>query len=426
VKIKNGYKQTELGVIPENWNVIEIQNLKTNEKHSFTDGDWIETPYIADNGIRLIQTGNIGIGKFKEKNKKFISENTFIKLKCKEVKEGDILICRLADPVGRSCIVPKIQKSITSVDVAILRPNTNFTSIKFINDILNFENQLLKANNLASGTTRKRISRKNLGKIKIPLPPLAEQKKIANILSTVDEKIALIDNQIEETETLKKGLMQKLLTEGIGHSEFKNSEIGRIPVGWGVVTLESICKKIIGGGTPSKDINDYWKNGNISWATVKDMTNNNKYLSSTIDKITTIGLKNSSANLIPKMNLITSTRMGLGRFFINIVDMTINQDLKALILKEDNDLDYIYWILSSNAQILEDMGTGTTVKGIKLNELKKLKIPLPPLKEQNKIAKILSTTDEKLEILRDKKEAFQKLKKGLMQKLLTGEVRVRV
>jgi len=80
-----------------------------------------------------------------------------------------------------------------------------------------------------------------VSRLQFPLPPLAEQKKIANILSTVDEKIALIDNQIEETETLKKGLMQKLLTEGIGHGEFKDSEIGRIPVGWGVVRLEKVA-----------------------------------------------------------------------------------------------------------------------------------------------------------------------------------------
>ncbi len=100
-----------------------------------------------ENGIRLIQTGNIGIGNFKEKkSKKFISSESFDELKCKEVIEGDILICRLADPIGRSCIVPNLEtKSITSVDVVILRPDETKYNTRFINYSLNAFKTLKKS-----------------------------------------------------------------------------------------------------------------------------------------------------------------------------------------------------------------------------------------------------------------------------------------
>jgi type I restriction enzyme S subunit len=199
--------------------------------------------------------------------------------------------------------------------------------------------------------------------------------------------------------------------------------LGRYLRVWEVVELNDLCSKIVGGGTPNSKIDDYWKNGTIYWATVKDM-DNSKYLSKTQDTITDLGLKNSSANLIPANSIITATRMGLGRFFINTVDMAINQDLKALIIKERYDKNFIFWSLVSKSDFILSLGTGTTVKGIRLEEFKTIKFTIPPLREQKQIADILSTADEKLEVLRAKKEKYETLKKGLLQKLLSGEVRV--
>ena len=133
--------------LPKGWKVVVLQDLKGENKNSFIDGDWIEAPYIAENGVRLIQTGNIGIGRFINKNKKYISEESFTELNCKEVKENDILICRLAEPVGRSCIVPSIEKSLTAVDITIFRPDNKRVNSEFINYFLNYEPQLSKANN---------------------------------------------------------------------------------------------------------------------------------------------------------------------------------------------------------------------------------------------------------------------------------------
>lgn len=160
--------------------------------------------------------------------------------------------------------------------------------------------------------------------------------------------------------------------------------------------LGDLLDKIVGGGTPSKSNSDYW-DGEIPWASVKDMPDDRYRLKDTADYISKVGLKNSSSNLIPAGTVITSTRMGLGRCFINEVDMAINQDLKALFPKDLLDNKFLLWWLASKANELESIGTGTTVKGIRLEQLRALRVLIPALEEQQKIASILSAFDDLIE-----------------------------
>src|SRR5687768_12247629 len=117
----------------ENWKPFKIEELADkNIVNSFVDGDWIESEHIINEGVRIIQTGNIGIGRYLDKagSKKFISTASFKKLKCKKVFPGDLLICRLADPIGRCCIVPDLEEYfVTAVDVIILRPSKLFSKL---------------------------------------------------------------------------------------------------------------------------------------------------------------------------------------------------------------------------------------------------------------------------------------------------------
>lgn len=165
---------------------------------------------------------------------------------------------------------------------------------------------------------------------------------------------------------------------------------------WEDVKIGDVLLKIVGGGTPSKDIDNYW-NGDIFWCSVKDMKEDSFRLYQTEDTITLDGLKNSSSNLISKNTVITATRMGLGRAFINKVDMAINQDLKALIPNEKIDNEFLLWSIINVKDYIELLGNGATVKGIRLETLKAIKIKLPPLPTQKKIAKILSNYDDLIE-----------------------------
>lgn len=145
-----------------------------------------------------------------------------------------------------------------------------------------------------------------------------------------------------------------------------------------------------GGGTPSKRIPDYW-NGSVPWATVKDFTSTS--LDKTQDYITESGLRNSSANIIPKGHVIIPTRMSLGKAAINRCDIAINQDLRALIPKVPLDAQYLLHAILSLKDEIVSKGSGATVKGINQDALYSLKILLPPLDDQKRIAHLLGKVE---------------------------------
>ncbi|EOV0102928.1 restriction endonuclease subunit S [Vibrio vulnificus] len=149
---------------------------------------------------------------------------------------------------------------------------------------------------------------------------------------------------------------------------------------------------IKGGGTPSKKIEEYW-NGSIPWASVKDLKS--RLLLGTEDSITLLGVEKSATNIIPRGTIIVPTRMALGKVALAGVDLAINQDLKALIVNDEESLnkDYLSRFLESKAKYIESEGKGATVKGITLDFLKGLDVPLPPLEEQKRIAAILDKAD---------------------------------
>lgn len=212
--IKTGAMQ-ELLKPKEGWEEKTLHELADNKKELFDDGDWIEAEHITNSGIRLIQTGNIGIGCYVEKeNKKYIFEDSFYKLRCKQLIEGDLLICRLAEPAGRACVLPNIGESriVTSVDVTIFRPRTEFANRIFLSNMFSTSEWFSKVIERVGGTTHKRISRSALGKITISLPKIEEQNQIAQILSDMDNEIQELERQLEKYKMMKQGMMQSLLT----------------------------------------------------------------------------------------------------------------------------------------------------------------------------------------------------------------------
>lgn len=199
---------------------------------------------------------------------------------------------------------------------------------------------------------------------------------------------------------------------------YKHTEVGVIPEDWKIETLVGITDKIIGGGTPSRTNAAFWGT-EIPWVTVKDFATFDPY--KTQEYITQSGLKNSSSNLIPQGILITSTRMALGKAVIYQREVAINQDLKALFFKKNYNVNYLYYWFQKNVRKIEDLGSGSTVMGISLVDLKQLILPLPPLPEQTAIANALSDMDALIaqtEKLIEKKKA---IKQGVMQELLKSK-----
>lgn len=205
-----------IGNIPDHWEVMPLKYAANKKGCCFIDGDWIESKDIVEEGIKYITTGNIGALTYKEQGSGYISEKTFATLGCAEVFEGDILISRLNEPIGRCCIIPNLDnRVVTSVDNVIFRPDTDKYNKKFIVYYLNCNKFTEHANLIARGATMHRISRTMLGHQHILVPPLTEQQEIVEY---IDSKIKPIDASIakakREIELLKE-LKQSVITEAV-------------------------------------------------------------------------------------------------------------------------------------------------------------------------------------------------------------------
>ncbi|WP_324172904.1 restriction endonuclease subunit S [Sulfurimonas sp.] len=392
-KIKDGYKDSEIGVIPVEWDVVkvgEILNVKTGKMNAQDQVGGGEYPFFTRSvDVQTIDTYAFdaealfiaGEGNFKVKyyNGKFNCHQRTYMLTSINGNNMKFLL---------NAIQPKVNKLIA-------------TSV---------------------GSTVQSLRKPIIEALKIPLPPLKEQEKIANILSTADDKIDAIATQIEKAQTLKKGLLQKLLSDGINHCEFKDSELGKIPESWEIDKLENLTTKIGDGlhGTPKylKQSDYYFINGNNLNGKSIEIIENTKCISEEeynknkkiLDDTTVLLSINGTIGSLAYYSNET-VMLGKSVAYINS-NNRISKQFLFYLLRSSHILDYFMLEL-----------TGTTIKNLSLKTIRNTKIPLPPLKEQKQIADILLTADEKLEVLRTKKEKYQTLKKGLLQKLLSGEIR---
>jgi type I restriction enzyme S subunit len=194
-------------------------------------------------------------------------------------------------------------------------------------------------------------------------------------------------------------------------------EIERVPDGWELNTIEEVAEDVVGGGTPSKSNEDYW-GGEIPWASVKDL--DGVAVQDTEDYITEEGAKNSATNLISSGSVVISTRMTVGEAFMNLVDMAINQDLKA-IKPDDSRVNthFLVYALRGKDRYLKSLGRGTTVSGITTADLKRTHLARPPLPEQRKIASVLYAVDQAIQKTEAIIESLRRIRLGLKQDLFT-------
>lgn len=187
------------GSTPDGWETRPVGSLG-----SLFDGDWVESPYITDSGIRLIQTGNVGRGEFKAASSRFISDETFVELRCSEVLPGDVLFSRLNLPMGRACVAPSLDtRMVASVDVAILRSRE--IDARWLVALASSERWLNWMEQLARGTTMVRIARSQLSQVRVPVPPRSVQTKIGDVFFDAQRKAA---RQVEVIGQMRERLRE--------------------------------------------------------------------------------------------------------------------------------------------------------------------------------------------------------------------------
>ena len=417
------YRDTEIGRIPKEWEVKKVYDLfdvvtgttpSTRDK-KYWDGGTINWLTPADLS-KLNQTIYVNDSERK------ITESALKETTLTLMPERSIIISTRA-PVGYVAVLKKPSTFNQGCKGLIPKRYDKVLSEFYYYYLLSQKHTL---ENLSGGSTFKELTKESLLNLSMPLPPLEEQQKIAEILSTVDKAIRKTDEAIAKTERLKNGLMQELLTKGIGHKEFKDTEIGRIPKDWEVVKLGEVCTKIKAGGTPLTSKKEYY-NGNIPFVKIEDMTSSYKYIKSTLTSITEAGLKNSSAWLVPVKSLLVAMYGSIGAIAINEIEVATNQAILAILPNnEKTNVEFLFYLLTHLKPLLKKHAKQTTQANLTAEIIKNFKIALPNYFEQQRIAEILSTVDKKLEIERKEKARLEKIKQGLMDLLLTGKVRVKV
>lgn len=291
-----------------------------------------------------------------------------------------------------------------------LRPHKNFPLVpEFANQFFRGDTFREDIRPLAQGSTRYNLSKENLKQLSITIPPLSEQKRIASILTSVDEVIEKTQSLIDKLQDLKTGTMNELLTKGIGHTEFKDSELGRIPKSWVIDNLGSCFSLTSGKSKPTR------------------------LLSSNVSKIKSIpvfggnGITGFTDSALLAKETIVIGRVGEYCGCVHITPKNSWVTDNALYIKEvtkNCDLVFLFHMLNFlNLAKLRNKGGQPLISQQPISDLV---AAIPPIEEQKKIAAVLTHLDEQHEIGIKKLHQTQSLKKSLMQDLLTGEVRVTV
>ena len=282
----------------------------------------------------------------------------------------------------------------------------------------------------ASGSTRFTLSLPVFNELELTVPSLPEQKKIASILSSVDEAIKTTQKKIDKLQDLKKGLMNELLTKGIGHTEFKDSELGRIPKSWVVKKLEEISiVPITKGSTPSTYGYEWTTNG-ILFLRSESVKMEGFSLSGSMR------ISNKANNSLRRSQVLGGDILVAITGYIGSIcvypdgaeNANINQHIARIRIPDNITRDFVAFFLSTDRQREKFLAiqTGQAYPQLSLKQIQETCVCLPSEAERDKISKILSNHHSHIRSLKENKIHLEKLKKSLMQDLLTGKVRVKV
>jgi len=307
------------------------------------------------------------------------------------------------------------QEAFAGGDIIIFTP-LNADSV-FLGYLLNSAIVNKQKQELAQGHSVVHIYSHHLKTISIPLPPLPEQHAIAEALSDMDALIAAQEALIAKKRAIKQGVMQELLTGKRRLPGFSGE--------WEVKKVKELAE-IRSGGTPSTTQASFW-GGDILWCTPTDITalNGYKYLTKTSRTISDLGLKNSSAEIIPSKSLIMTSRATIGECVINELPVTTNQGFKNFIPLDNVDVEFLYYLLITKKKELISLSSGSTFLEINKAKLVEFELRIPKTHdEQIAIATILSDLDKEIVGLDQKLSKTRQLKQGMMQELLTGRIRL--
>ncbi|MEM2780565.1 MAG: restriction endonuclease subunit S [Candidatus Bathyarchaeia archaeon] len=417
---ETNFKETPIGILPKDWDVVKLEDNKTASLVKSGSTPSKNRSDYWNGAIPFVTIGDM------TKTEKYLYD-TESKITDFAIKNSNTILvpenCILLSMYGTigKVVINKVPATI-SQNIAAIVPNRENVYEEFLYYALKHYSFQFKG---AKIITLKHLDMRIVKDTKIPLPPIEEQRAVAEVLSVVDLAVQRTDMVIVKTERLKKGLMQTLLTRGIGHKELKNTEIGKIPKTWQTVKLGEIGNFQYG----------------ITTSAIKEDTGI-KLL-----RITDITDEGINWKEVPYCKISEAEfdkyKLNLGDVLFARIGATtgkscyINQPVKAVFgsylikfipIDKEVDTSFLYIFTQSETywNQVNRRKEGQLKKGLNTKMLGSLLIPLPPPEEQHKISRIFSAVDIKLEFERKEKARLELIKRGLMDLLLTGKIRVRV
>ena len=429
--------ESVLGPVPDSWTIKrleEVSDFITKGGTPTTYGfDWAS----QKDGIPFFRSECVTDNGFNPKGMNYIHEQAHQQMSRSEIEPGDLLMT-ITGNIGRVAVAPsEFESANINQHIARIRILDDAgANASFVYHCLKHDGYATHYRAILTGQAYPQISLQQVRETPVALPPLPEQQKIAAILTAVDDKLDMIARQIEATQTLKQGLMQTLFSRGVGtqdadgrwvpHAEFKDSELGEIPAAWNVAEIQSIAE-VIRGASPRPQGDPRYYGGDVPRLMGADVTRDGKWVTPQIDFLTQEGAKRSRPCPKGTLTIICSGDVGIPSFLA--VDACIHDGFLALINIDEASAskNYLYHVISSLKQRLDASAThGGVFTNLTTTILKEFRLPLPSIAEQEKIAAALDAVDDKLAVAVKRHQRFQTLKRGLMQKLLTGEWRVSV
>ena len=384
MSLKPGYKQTEIGVIPDDWETVrvaEILRIRHGKNQSQVQ--------VADGAYPILASGG-EIGR----SKSFLYD------------KPSVLI-------GRKGTIDKpqyMESPFWTVDTLFfseISPN-NFP--KFV--YYKFCSIKWRSFNEASGVPS--LNAATIENIVVSRPPLKEQKAIAEALSDVDALINSLEALLTKKRNIKTGVMQELLTGRTRLAGFTDD--------WKEVRLGD-CASMGSGGTPLSTVKSFY-GGDIPWVSIADMTSSGRFISNTEKTLSHVGLANSSAQMFPVDTILYAMYASLGECSKAVVELCTSQAILGIKCGTRLLPDFLYYSLVQRKNLVKTMGQQGTQSNLNKEMVENFRIPLPDLAEQKAIATVLSDIDDEIQVLEKRLVKTRDLKQGMAQELLTGRTRL--
>jgi len=409
------YKMTEIGEIPEEWEFTKLGDPKIINKMKAGGTPLKSVKTYYENGtIPFVKIEDVvKSSKYLTSTLEYITEEG-LKNSSSWLSPKDSILFSMYASYGEVCI-NKIPVTTNQAIITIV-PNRENVDITFLYYELKSLKSTLKQ--YLRSTTQSNLNAEIVKGLKMAIPPFPEQQKIAEILSHVDNLLESLDALISKKKNIKQGLMQKLLTRGIGHTRFKMTKIGEIPEEWEVVNMgdNKVSEIIMGQSPPSSFYNTSGEGmpflqGNADFGE----TYPHRSIYST-----------KPLKIAEKGDILLSVRAPVGELNISGFKCIIGRGLAAIRCEDKKTHSkYLYYYLKFTVNRLRSLSAGSTFKAVGKDTLSNFEICLPDFEEQQKIAEILSDADREIEALEQKRDKYILLKTGMMQQLLTGRIRVK-